>query len=239
MKTPSLFRVALAVALPLCTLFWLAIVPPAVAADVTAGLKLRFSFDSAPVNNVVADTSPAGTHPGTNYLATWQANENGRAGVMDFIAPIPNSISVPAIPALNSTQGTISFWMKSSTPQLRGNFAAILFDRRDADGDVITLTDVGTIFIQALSGYNHVNSFSGTQIINDDAWHHIAYVYDQSASGSITVYVDGVQDATNPNTQAWAWPPAPRPILLGASPDSYWRPFVGSMDDFQITRRTR
>src|SRR5437016_13651115 len=82
---------------------------PVLGADVIdASLRLRFSFDSAPVNDVIVDSSPSATHPGVNHRAAWAANESGRAGVMDFMAPIPNRITVPAIPALNSKIGRAS-----------------------------------------------------------------------------------------------------------------------------------
>src|SRR6266496_2512763 len=165
------------------------------AQDVTNGLRMRFSFDTAPVSNVIVDSSPAAAHPGTNFGATWSASEGGRSGVMDFKAPIPNRITVPAIPALNSSAGTISFWIKSPGNLVRGDYAAILFDRRTSEGDVITLTDSGTIFVQARTNDHNANVLSGTAVVNDNAWHHIAYVYDQSESGSISIYVDGVLDA--------------------------------------------
>ena len=53
------------------------------------------------------------------------------------------------------------------------------------------------------------------------------------ASGAITLYIDGVQDATQANTAAWNWPPA-QPIELGRLHDGYWRIFNGSMDDVRI-----
>src|SRR5262249_12875108 len=162
--------------------------------------------------------------------------ELGRSGVMDFTAPNPNRITVPAIPALNSSTGTISFWIKTPGNLIRGDFAAILFDRRTSQGDVITLTDDGVIFVQAETNYAHANVLTGTKVVNDNAWHHIAYVYDQSDSGSISIYVDGVIDVSQANVTAWAWP-ATRAIELGSSEDGFWRVFVGLMDDFQIHNR--
>jgi hypothetical protein len=210
---------------------------PLLGADVIdASLRMRFNFDSAPVSNVIVDTSPSATHPGTNFGATWSALELGRSGVMDFKAPIPNRITVPPIPALNSSTGTISFWIKSPGNLVRGDFAAILFDRRTGDGDVITLTDAGTIFVQARKNSGNANVFEATKVVNDNAWHHIAYVYDQSDSGSISIYVDGVLDTSHANSQAWSWP-ANRAIELGSSEDTFWRVFVGLMDDFQIHNR--
>src|SRR5438045_6538708 len=110
-------------------------VTPLFAADVIdSSLRLRFNFDAAPVNNVIVDSSPSATHPGTNFLAVWSASESSRSGVMDFKAPNPNRINVPAIPSLNSSTGTISFWIKTPGNLVRGDYAAMLVDRR---------TDVG------------------------------------------------------------------------------------------------
>ena len=210
---------------------------PVRAADVIdASLRMRFNFDAAPVNNVIVDSSPSATHPGTNFGAIWAASENGRSGVMDFKAPVPNRITVPAIPALNSSNGTICFWIKTPGNLVHGDYAAMLVDRRTSDGDVITLTDAGTIFVQARAGGTTVNTFAGSTVINDNNWHHVAYVYDQSASGSIAIYIDGVLDTLKANNQAWSWP-ASQPLELGSSDDSFWRVFVGLMDDFQIHNR--
>src|SRR5205814_2117062 len=71
-------------------------------------LRLRYSFDAAPSADVIIDSSPNGSHPGTNRNALWIASDLGRTGVMDFNALIPDRITVPAIPAYNSPQGTIS-----------------------------------------------------------------------------------------------------------------------------------
>ncbi len=208
------------------------------AADVIDGsLQMRLNFDAAPVNNVIVDTSPAAAHPGTNFAATWSSSENGRSGVMDFKAPNFNRITVPAIPVLNSTQGTICFWIKTPPNNaIQGNYAAILLDRRTSEGDVITITDDGTIFVQAQTNYSGANSFAASKVVTDNAWHHIAYVYDQSDTGSISIYVDGVLDTSQANSQGWSWP-ATQPIELGRSEDPYWRVYIGLMDDFQIHNR--
>jgi hypothetical protein len=209
-----------------------------VAADIIDdSLRMRFNFDSAPVNNVIVDTSPSATHPGTNIGAIWNATENGRNGVMDFKVSPADRITIPAIPALNSTKGTISFWIKTPGNLVRGSDAAMLVDRRtDQGGDVITLSDAGTIFVQARSGWDNANSFSGVTRIDDNQWHHVAYVYDQTVSGLIEIYVDGTLDNAQVNGMAWAWP-ANQPLEVGSSHDSWWRVFVGLMDDFQIHNR--
>jgi len=126
----------------------------------------------------------------------------GRSGVMCFASsPDPGSqIVVPPHADFDSTKGTIAFWMKSAgNDNSFGSFAAIIFDRRTDNGDVISLVDDGTLYVQALSHNFHVNQFGTTNIINNDQWHHVAYVYDQGVYGSIRIYVDGQLAASNPN----------------------------------------
>jgi len=109
----------------------------------------------------------------------------------------------------------------------------MLVDRRSSRGDVIVQADDGTIFVQANDGGGTVNSFS-TGAVSDNAWHQIAYVYDQTAA--TTIYIDGVQSGTQVTTRPWSWDPSER-IELGLSHDPYWKAFDGAMDDFRIYNR--
>jgi hypothetical protein len=117
-----------------------------------------------------------------------------------------------------------------------GDYASIIFDRRTDNGDVITMVDDGTIFVQALSHYFHVNQFATTATVNDDQWHHVAYVYDQGVNGFIRIYIDGQLAASNANISPWSWDPA-QEIELGKSHDNYWRRFNGYLDDVQFYGR--
>jgi hypothetical protein len=166
-------------------------------------LVAQYSFDAAPVNNTIIDTAPGSEHPGTNLLATWVANVTGRDGVMQFNSADPGSqIVIPPAADFNSTNGTIAFWLKSAgNLDTLGDFGAIIFDRRTGNGDVIGLRDDGTLFNQAYQSYFVVNSSNPTNVINDDQWHHVAYVYQQGPSGSTRFYIDGqfAGSATNVN----------------------------------------
>jgi hypothetical protein len=108
----------------------------------------------------------------------------------------------------------------------------MLMDRRASSGTVIVLNDAGGIFVQCSGG---ANSFSAGNVV-DNVWHHVAVAYDQSASGSVAIYIDGVLSLSNPNTAAWAWP-ATQQIELGRSHDGYWKRYDGLMDDFRIYNR--
>src|SRR5207247_892253 len=130
--------------------------------SLAASLVARYNFDAAPVNNVIADNAPAAKHPGTNVLAMWSNSVAGHSGVMLFASsPDPGSqIVVPPHADFDSTKGTIAFWMKSAgNDNSFGSFAAIIFDRRTDNGDVITMVDDGTLFVQALSHRFHVDLF--------------------------------------------------------------------------------
>jgi hypothetical protein len=206
------------------------------AADVIdASLLLRYNFDAAPVGNLIVDSSPSAAHPGTNQNAVWTSNDAGRSGVMNFIAPIPDRMVVPAIPALNASVGTISFWIKTSMTLNPDDYVMIM-DRRLQRGDVITLNDAGTLFVQAREGNQNKNAFAGTAVLNDGQWHHVAYVYDQSEGGSTSLYVDGVLDATQANSGAWGWP-ATQQLEFGSSHDPFWKPLDGFLDDVMIHNR--
>ena len=113
----------------------LAFVPLAGADVLDRSLIVRFNFDAEPVGDVIVDTSLGGAHPGANILATWQDTEAGRAGVMSFDGTLPSQITLPAAPDLNSSVGTITFWMESALVTPNPNPYAILFDRRNHGGD--------------------------------------------------------------------------------------------------------
>jgi hypothetical protein len=201
-------------------------------------LIAQYSFDAAPTAGVIVDTAPGGKHPGTNRLATWVASVAGHSGVMQFSPADPGSqIVVPPHADFDSTKGTIAFWLKTPGNDLAfGDYAAIIFDRRTDNGDVITMVDDGTLFVQAFSHYFHVNQFATTNTVNDDQWHHVAYVYDQGVNGFIRIFLDGQLAASNPNSGPWSWDPAEE-IELGKSYDNYWRRFNGYLDDVQFYYR--
>ncbi|HXJ74716.1 MAG TPA: LamG-like jellyroll fold domain-containing protein, partial [Candidatus Dormibacteraeota bacterium] len=173
--------------------------------------------------NIILDSKPAGTrHNGASFGATWVESDTDavaltRDGVMKFAAADGDQITLAPDADFNSAQGTITFWMRSAGTAGGGNFGAMLVDRRSSRGDVIVQADDGSLFVQANDGGGTVNAFNAGSV-SDDHWHHIAYVYDQSAAGSTTLYVDGVSVGTQAPTRAWSWDPAQQ-IELGRSHD--------------------
>lgn len=208
---------------------------------VGTGAKLQLGMVPG---GVIEDTKPAGTlHHGLNVgvSCTWVASNTDaaatpvtRTGVEQFTYSTPSQITVPADPDFNSTVGTIMFWMRVPMAALPGpgSEGSMLMDRRAGAGTVIVLNDAGAIWLQCAGG---ANSYSAGYVV-DDAWHHVAVTYDQSASGAITIYLDGVLQGSQANTAAWSWP-ATQQIELGRSHDGYWKRYDGLMDDFRIYNR--
>ena len=83
---------------------------------------------------------------------------------------------------------------------------------------------------------SRANEFSTIANLTDGKWHHVAYVFDQTARGFISFYVDGLLDGTHNNSQSWYWVPD-ETIELGKSHDAYWSAYGGFLDDFRIYNR--
>src|SRR5205807_7060513 len=99
------------------------------------------------------------------------------------------------------------FWMKSTnvTANANGSYA-ILFDRRTAGGDVIFQDPDGHLENQARqSTGGAANSQTTPANLTDGQWHHVAYVYNQVAQGTVSFYVDGIVNSTKTNSLAWPW----------------------------------
>ena len=109
----------------------------------------------------------------------------------------------------------------------------ILFDRRTSVGTLCFIdgSGSGVIDVQTYGGGNFSGGF-----VADGNWHHVALTYDQSVTGSVSLYVDGVLVASQANAAAWSWP-ASQPIEFGRSHDSYWQNYTGELDDIRIYSR--
>jgi hypothetical protein len=158
---------------------------------------------------------------------------------------VPSQITVAGVPDLNSMRGTIAFWMKSLLATPAPLTETMVLDRRamPADGVPVTGGDVlyqlldGQLSDQAeVAGRSRANQFSTVKNPTDGKWHHVAYVYDQTARGFISFYVDGLLDGTHNNSQSWYWV-TDQTLELGKSHDSYWTAYNGFLDDFLIYNR--
>jgi hypothetical protein len=218
---------------------------------VFAGLATPIQLGLTTAQDVVVDSKPVGApHAGINNGATWVASSSDgsktRTGVIQFNGA--NQITLAPNPDFDSLGGTIMFWMKSAGTVGAGTGGAMLFDRRidpsqgagwGSAGDVIVQQDGGSITVQpTYYGASVLASGLSGGSVSDNTWHHVAYVYDQTTTGGITLYVDGVQVGTDTyhTSYAWAWIGAQQ-IELGKSHDAYWKLYNGQIDDFRIYNR--
>jgi concanavalin A-like lectin/glucanase superfamily protein len=112
-----------------------------------------------------------------------------------------------------------------------------------ADG--VPLTG-GDVIYQDLGGHlsdqaedanrSRANQLATLAIPTDGKWHHVAYVYDQTARGYVGFYIDGILDSTHNNSQSWYWV-TDQTLEFGKSHDSYWSAYHGFLDDFRIYNR--
>jgi len=210
-------------------------------AHVAVGLPLKVGINAA--SNVIRDEKPAGPfYDGSASAVTWLASDSDgtttRTGVMQFVDTNTSQIIGFGPPALDSDQGTIMFWMRSAgTDQTDGyNEGAILFDHRSSSGCALIQHDDGNMFVQAQNNWNH---FESSATVSDNKWHHCAFVYDDSLSGSITFYLDGALDSSGANSEAWSWPAGAK-MELGADTmydGGWWRGYNGLLDDFRMYNR--
>ena len=197
-------------------------------------------------NNLVADSNPSNPQRvGVDYGATWVASSSDssitRTGIMQFVAANSNQIVVQGATNLDSATGTITFWLRSagtdtSTP---GTTGAALFGQTNGstgNGFIIVQEDGGNLFFNAPNGNLSVNTITSLASISDNKWHLVALTFDQSASGSASLYVDGALDTTSANGNNWALV-AGSPIQIGASADPNWRAYNGLLDDVRYYSR--
>lgn len=206
-----------------------------------ANLKLRLNANTA--GTLTDDSSGAGRlveNPSgaTTFLpiaADTQVSQVLRRGVLQFTQASNSQVTIAANADLNSSTGTIMFWMKAGIVSGGGQESSMLWDRRiDGQGIIIGLmnttfnaANAGRLFFQPNGGGD---SFYSTVRVDDDQWHHVACVYDQAAGGTDTFYVDGVARGSSTHGSAWAWPETQQ-IELGRSHDGYWHKYNGLMDE--------
>jgi hypothetical protein len=184
----------------------------------------------------VEDSKPTGLpYVGQNLGVSWvasvtDANTVTRTGVAQFSSGA--QVSIPASADLNSPSGTICFWMRMGLPP--AGHGMMLFDRRTSAGLVLVVdgTPSGGFGVQ----YTGNASFSTAGYVVDDNWHQVTLTYDQSASGTVAVYVDGVNVGSQANTNTWSWPTTQQ-VELARSHDTYWQEYNGQLDDFRIYNR--
>ncbi|OMP30096.1 hypothetical protein BKM32_14570 [Mangrovimonas sp. DI 80] len=136
------------------------------------------------------------------------------------------------IPVSGSAARTVEAWVrttKNSLPDQEGQ--SVICDwGYSSSGQRFTFNLLwnNSIRLETAAG-----GVSGVTPVNDGAWHHVAAVYDPSASPKVKVYVDGEEDASgNPTVNTSSYSYATK-IRLGKRVDGV-NFFQGDLDEVRV-----
>ncbi len=187
-------------------------------------------------SNVVYDSNPSGSqHDGVNLGATWEASDTDgtttRTGLMSFGTGSTNGISVADASAFDGPTGTVTFWMRTAANN-SVSAGATIFCRPDPGNgsDFIIYQGSGSPGNLNVQGPGTSVAFGSVGAVGDNKWHFVAVSFDQSASGGVTLYVDGAVDSTNANANAWSWTTG-QPLQIGYTTDLTFQNYTGLLDD--------
>ena len=176
-------------------------------------------------------TDSWGTNSGTVTNATFATTGNKKQAVFDGTG---DYIEISDDSSLNSTTGTVSFWI--NTTSNGGSTAELLIGKTDSsaskNGWNVT-NDGGNLSFQIKDGASGNVVIVSTSAINNGAWRHIAVVYE--SGGTSKVYVDGSEEASSASTPTFTV--SSNNLRIGKSLDTFWEDFDGSMDDVRIWNR--
>ena len=210
----------------------------------TAGPIAHWTFDEG---SGTTATDSAGSNDGAfQGTPTWVTSDAAvGSGAISF-AGTGDRVVVPNGPALEPTSITISAWIRS-TAWTSDKWRTIL--QKGANGceggswglqGQANGTTVGAVSarVETATPGNWVSFGSSDARLWDDAWHHVAFTYDDTA-GVAALYVDGHRWEAPFVPLMYALPTATN-LFIGASPVSgcaYDEEYSGLLDDLSIYDR--
>lgn len=188
--------------------------------SVTDGLAAAYLLDEA-TGRTIHDSVASAHAPFEVFMnppvPRWQPGGGIRSGAMEFPEP---GIRVNLPGAKIAGDFTVAFWLRTQKPTqaiMQGTFDLWL-----ADGQ--PRIDFGGWGTSASNGPR----------LDDDQWHHLAFVWDESGGKrAMNLFIDGTPAATgtgpaNGSTDQFS---------LGVSNHLQGQPFIGSFDEIRIYQR--
>ena len=113
----------------------------------------------------------------------------GSGYMMDFDA----SYSATTKQNLSFSDHTIESWIKTNTSNWGG---IVSTDNHTGKWSQILIAPSGILRVQVFNAGGQEKAYSGSTVVNDLKWHHVAYTYDGSLD-TLNLYVDGVKEITS------------------------------------------
>lgn len=124
---------------------------------------------------------------------------------------------------------SVSTWVRTAQSS---NHVVLLTKNRNPQGFSYSFNlDQGRPSAVLGSGFTMPGPYTSATAINDNNWHHVAWVYDR---GTLDLYVDGVLDATFENIIGTLRSNAGTQVWLGNRNDKTGRGFVGTLDELNV-----
>ena len=169
-----------------------------------------------------------GTGSTTQNLGTYSAASGAIQGTASWTTP-----GQVGAAAFGSTTGNVGYLNTGYAPDLTTGDWSVAFWMNTTTSYGYPFADGGTNSFRCFVNSSNIYLYGGYSLtsasnVSDGTWHHVAYVWDSAAS-TVTLYIDGTQDA---QATAQTPPTVPCTGLQISYRNSNTTQFDGSVDDF-------
>jgi hypothetical protein len=192
-----------------------------------------YATDASYTSTMVTSTFTTSLTPGRPFLPTIISRANY---IIDLSFGVPEQylptiyfngstqVAAPSATVANYTTGTIECWIRTNTTNAA------------AQGILVKPNAYGLLLNNyKLNVYNwSSNSYINTNIaLNDNIWHHIAFVFQSGVTNGSTIYIDGLPAATTTYTVS------NQTGILHIGSSEGWQYFTGYIHEVRIWNTAR
>jgi hypothetical protein len=110
-----------------------------------------------------------------------------------YMMSFDGSYSATTTQTLTLDTHTIEAWIKTTNNSWNG---IVSTDDSSGKWAQMSIAPSGVLSVQIFNAGGQEKAYSGSTVINDNNWHHVAYVYDSGTPGTLNMYVDGFEETT-------------------------------------------
>lgn len=196
---------------------------------------VTYNFTAPAFTPLTSYSTPDTSGSGNTASVLGPTQVAGKVGTHALDFSSGDYLEVPNDASLNSAIGTVSLWIKTSTSTAGTHATLVAKNTTAASRQGFHLYIENNQIAAQLkdAGMLMTTIAPAGPLLNDGAWHHIAFVY--ASGGTSEIYVDGVLVSSSGTitfniTSAF-------PLRMGVNVDSFWGNYVGSMDEVAMWSR--